>query len=104
MPITVPPNPALRGARRQAIGGVKKVAKAAADSQALPSLTHLYQVGERLRLLGGSNLLARDAASCEVLFQLPYEGQGPIQYRVRSETEAFDRVVAQGDLRPLLPE
>jgi hypothetical protein len=29
---------------------------------------------------------------------MPYEGRGPLLYRVRSDIEAFERVVAEADL------
>jgi len=59
---------------------------------------HRYHVGERLRLGGGGYSVARVAASCKVVSLLPYEGQGALLYRVRSDAEAFERVVAEGDL------
>lgn len=46
----------------------------------------------------GGYSVARAAASCKIVALLPYEGQGQLLYRVRSETEAFERVVAEADL------
>jgi len=33
-----------------------------------------------------------------VVALLPYEGKGPLQYRVRSDAEQFERIVAEADL------
>ena len=59
---------------------------------------HIYRVGERLRMGNGGYSLARTASMCQVLSLLPYEGQGALLYRVRSDTEQFERIVAEGDL------
>lgn len=61
---------------------------------------HLYQIGQRLLLRGGGNSWARASSACKVLSLLPYE-TGPLLYRVRSEVEAFERVVAETDLSPI---
>jgi len=42
--------------------------------------------------------LARAGSFCKVTALLPYEGHGSLLYRVRSETEQFERVVAEADL------
>ena len=63
-----------------------------------PQPEHRYQVGERLHLIGGGNVLSRAAASCQVIALLPFEGKGALFYRVRSESEQFERVVAEIDL------
>ena len=60
--------------------------------------THRYAAGERLRMGNGGYTVARAAAFCKVVALLPYEGKGSLLYRVRSETEAFERVVAEADL------
>ncbi len=67
--------------------------------QAAPS--HRYRVGERLRMGHGGQAITRAAAHCRVLALLPYEGRGALLYRVRSETEAFERIVSEGDLSRL---
>ena len=53
--------------------------------------------GERLRMVGGGTTLRRDESICRVTSLLPHEG-GPLLYRVRSELESFERVVAESDL------
>ena len=65
-------------------------------SQAQP--IHRYHVGERLRISGGGSSIARREAFCRVVALLPYEGHGSLLYRIRSETEAFERVVIEADL------
>ena len=59
---------------------------------------HRYEVGERLSMAYGGNITARAGAGCKVLSLMPYEGRGPLLYRVRSDIEAFERVVAEVDL------
>jgi hypothetical protein len=70
----------------------------APPSRTVPQPTHRFRVGERLRMGYGGATAARAASSCKVLSLLPYEGRGPLLYRVRSDTEAFERVVAEADL------
>jgi hypothetical protein len=59
---------------------------------------HRYRVGDRLRMNGGGQAVQRAASGCKVMALLPYEGRGALLYRVRSEAEAFERVVAEADL------
>lgn len=59
---------------------------------------HRYRVGERLRMTHGGNIVARQGGGCKVVSLVPYEGYGPMLYRVRSETESFERIVAEADL------
>lgn len=60
---------------------------------------HRYKVGAKLRMNNGGNSLARQASYCKVVFILPFEG-GQLLYRVKSELESFERVVAEVDLSP----
>jgi hypothetical protein len=62
-----------------------------------PTPKHRYHVGQRLRLLGGGNYWARNAGTCRIVALMPFEGTA-LFYRVRSETESFERVVAEADL------
>jgi hypothetical protein len=59
--------------------------------------SHRYHVGQRLRMLGGGRYWGRLDGTCRVVALLPHES-GVFQYRVRSETENFERVVAESDL------
>ena len=65
---------------------------------AVPQPQHRYRVGERLRMTHGGNVMARLGSVCKVVSLMPYEGRGPLLYRVRSEAEAFERVVTEADL------
>ena len=60
--------------------------------------THRFSVGEKLQMIGGGYSIARAAAGCKVVSLLPYEGRGALLYRVRSDTESFERVVPEADL------
>ena len=59
---------------------------------------HRYRVGERLRMTGGGQSVQRTSSACKVVSLLPYEGRGSLLYRVRSEAETFERIVAEADL------
>ena len=64
----------------------------------LESPTHQFSTGERLRLsavLGDG----RRAAGCKIISLVPYEGYGSLRYKVRSDSEQFERVVPEGDLK-----
>ena len=58
---------------------------------------HRFGVGARLRMKQGGLSVARPASYCRVVFLLPFEG-GQLFYRVKSELESFERVVAEADL------
>ena len=61
---------------------------------------HRFATGERLSMAPGGREISRSASACVVLALLPYEG-GPLRYRVRSESENFERIVDEADLSPL---
>ena len=46
----------------------------------------------------GGTVIARVGSACKVVALLPYEGRGSLLYRVRSDAEQYDRVVAEIDL------
>jgi hypothetical protein len=110
--ISIPPNPSTRvGLRRAAARKLAAEAEPGVPELVPPvpprrppgrtaqsAPTHRYHVGERLRMGGGGYSVARIAAVCKVVALLPYEGRGSLFYRVRSETEAFERVVSEADL------
>lgn len=110
--ISIPPSPSTRiGVRRAAARKLAAEVEPAGPelvppvpSRRLPGRpvqtapTHRYHIGERLRLGGGGYSVARVAAVCKVLALLPYEGRGSLLYRVRSDAEAFERVVSEADL------
>ena len=43
---------------------------------------------------------AQQASNCSVTFVLPFEGR-QLLYRVKSDNEAFERVVPEADLSPM---
>lgn len=63
---------------------------------------HRYLVGQRLAMAPGGREFARGAATCTIVARLPHEG-GPLRYRVRSDSEHYERIVDENDLS-LLPE
>jgi hypothetical protein len=80
----------------QVVGGAIGLPRPAA--RALRPLDHhRYHIGQRLRVLGGGNHWSRLGGYCKVLALMPHEG-GPFLYRIRSEIESFERVVAEADL------
>ena len=60
---------------------------------------HRYQIGQRLRMVAGGRSWARPEGPCRVVALLPHDS-GPFLYRVRSETENFERVISEDDLTP----
>jgi hypothetical protein len=74
------------------------VAQPITRQAAPPRVTHRYRVGDRLVMMNGGNRVARASAFCKVVSLMPYEGYGALLYRVRSEAEQFERVVAEADL------
>jgi len=61
---------------------------------------HRYKMGMRLLMTPGGMTVSRQASQCKVTFVLPFEG-GQLLYRVRSDIEAFERVVTEADLSPI---
>ncbi|MEQ1770167.1 MAG: hypothetical protein ABL879_10030 [Devosia sp.] len=108
--IAVPPKSGASGKRRGAAPArpaspppAEAEVPATARTVARPTLAkpaHRYHIGQRLHLGNGGNIISRAAAFCTVVSLLPYEGRGSLFYRVRSESEQFERVVAEGDLSP----
>jgi hypothetical protein len=90
------PSPTVAGNPADSLALQVALAHPARRVAALP--VHRYVVGDRLRMTGGGQVVQRTASSCRVISLLPYEGRGPLQYRVRSEAEAFERIVAEADL------
>jgi hypothetical protein len=69
---------------------------AARGSFAMTNLTHKFKVGQTVDLIQS---MSRSAASghYEILSLRPAEGGSP-QYRIKSRSEAHERVVAESDL------
>jgi hypothetical protein len=58
---------------------------------------HLYQTGDMIVLKDGPVRMARSNGSCKVLATLP-ESQGARRYRVRFDSETFDRSVSEDEI------
>lgn len=70
------------------------------DRPARVSATHLYDLGQSVKLrkgLGGNNL---SAEVYRITGKLPVSNDLP-QYRIRSDGEPYERMVAQDQLEPL---
>jgi hypothetical protein len=59
---------------------------------------HRFGIGETLHMTNGGRTFSRAASRCVVVSRLPHEGHGHLLYRVRSESEHHERVVAEMDL------
>jgi hypothetical protein len=107
--IAIPPNPSTRLGQRRA--AARRLDVADPEGSGEPSVVlkrparptqsgpmHRYGVGDRLRMGSGGYTTARVASTCKIVALLPYEGHGPLLYRVHSDAEAFERVVAEADL------
>lgn len=58
---------------------------------------HLYKTGDMVVLKDGPVRLSRSVGVCKVLATLP-EQQGTRRYRVRFESEGFDRSIAEDEI------
>lgn len=106
--ISIPPNPSARRGKpalpKLAAGHTVDTGEYTPGPKHRPAgpvrlaPVHRYRVGERLRMTHGGNIIARQGGGCKVVSLVPHEGYGPMLYRVRSETESFERIVAEADL------
>ena len=64
----------------------------------VPAPQHRYRVGEKLNMIGGGQSVQRAASACKIVALLPYEGRGALLYRVRADSESFERIVPEVDL------
>ncbi len=90
------PSPTLPEGFEDSLSQQAALARPARRVTAPPA--HRYRVGDRLRMNGGGYSVQRTASGCKVVALLPYEGYGALLYRVRSEAESFERIVAEADL------
>ncbi len=58
---------------------------------------HQYKIGDRIVLKERSSRTLKSGGPCRVLAALP-ESQGFRQYRVRFETESYDRMISEDDI------
>lgn len=71
--------------------------RSGADTNQRNNSTHLYKVGESVRLKGGFVQRPTASGTYKVTATLPPEGAFP-QYRVRNDDERHERVVSQDNL------
>jgi hypothetical protein len=64
------------------------------------SATHLFTLGQAVRLKGG---LWPSGNTYLVTARLPPSGESP-QYHIRSDTEEFERMAMQANLEPVRPK
>ena len=68
-------------------------------SPQLPAATHLFALGQSVRLTGG---FLRSGNVYRITAKLPPIGDTP-QYRIRNDDEQFERVATQANLEPATP-
>jgi hypothetical protein len=59
---------------------------------------HRFTVGQQLDMLPMHGSSSRRAGLCTIVTLMPYEGYA-VQYRVQSNSETFQRIVSENDLR-----
>lgn len=64
------------------------------------SATHLYTVGQAVRLRGSFTQRLQPAGVYRITGMLPPEGASP-QYRIRNDDERHERVATQDSLEPV---
>lgn len=64
------------------------------------SSTHLFEVGQPVRLKSGFGKMNMSSETYRVTCKLPISGGLP-QYRIRCENEPYERVAAQDLLEPI---
>jgi|SRR6185312_10310956 hypothetical protein len=66
--------------------------------------THLYALGQAVRLKGSFSTFPKSAEIYQVTGKLPPRG-GSLQYRIRSDSERYERVATEDSLEPaILPD
>jgi hypothetical protein len=61
--------------------------------------THLYAVGQAVRLKGGFGTFPKSTEIYRVTGRLPPRG-GSLQYRIRSDGERYERMATEDSLEP----
>ncbi|HET7411198.1 MAG TPA: hypothetical protein VFJ18_00940 [Pararhizobium sp.] len=62
--------------------------------------THLFKVGQAVRLKGGFGTFPKNAEIYRITGTLPLKGGSP-QYRIRNDEERHERVTDQDSLEPV---
>jgi hypothetical protein len=58
---------------------------------------HRYKIGDRIVLKDGPNRMQKATGPCKVVAALP-ESRGIRQYRVRFESETYERMISEDDI------
>ena len=58
---------------------------------------HQYKVGDRIVLKDGPSRMLKSTGPCKVIAALP-ESRGFRQYRVRFESETYERMISEDDI------
>jgi hypothetical protein len=59
---------------------------------------HRYPIGSRVRIVARLTPIANDGDVYTIVRQLPPQGDGDRQYRVKSERQSYERVVVESQL------
>lgn len=92
------PSPTIREAFEDSFSTQAAALVRPTARRSVPGPIHCYHVGDGVRMNGGGYSIQRPASGCKIIALLPYEGYGALLYRVRSDTESFERIVAEADL------
>jgi hypothetical protein len=65
-------------------------------------ITHLYLIGQTVTLNPGAGFISKTGETFKVRAQLPPLGDA-LQYRIKSDNEPYERVVAETQLTPVSP-
>jgi hypothetical protein len=104
LPASPKPKPIVRNfPQENLLGGSVTVGEKRVIRAIRATPTHRFKSGDRVRVLGHRATLQRADGAYSVLSTLPYEG-GTLQYRVRSDEERYERIVAEADLEPYSDE
>lgn len=100
--IAVPPRTSNRNRGRDmgAPSGLPVGRPAASPRPERVGRGHRFAIGQRLAMAAGGRDISRGGSTCSVVALLPHEG-GPFRYRVRSDSETFERIVDENDLSAL---
>lgn len=66
-----------------------------------PAATHLFAVGQAVRLRGNFGTFPKTADIYRITGMLPPRGDSP-QYRIRNDGERHERVATQDSIQPIL--
>jgi hypothetical protein len=59
---------------------------------------HRFKVGQIVNFNPGKRAMPTSATSYKIVHRLPREGSATFTYRIKSTTEAFERVASENDI------